>query len=153
MGRFSDPYGDDDRLPEGITCTGYDADSGRRFYVDSKDGSKWVGAPYVEYGVLKPLGESEPAEEASSVQKQYSYQAKNNKIPSRKSKVASRVDNAREPPIEKVSLNFVLPELDFGSPFSGFADNCDGQTVPTDSIMKHKETSMPPPSLEKLAYQ
>ncbi|CAA7262084.1 unnamed protein product [Cyclocybe aegerita] len=38
-----------------MKLTGYDADEGRRYYVDTKDGSTWVGAPYVEYGILKPL--------------------------------------------------------------------------------------------------
>ncbi|KDR70956.1 hypothetical protein GALMADRAFT_814719 [Galerina marginata CBS 339.88] len=54
MGRFADPYGDDNRLPAGMVWTGYDADTGERFYAD-RDGSTWVGAPWAEYGILKRL--------------------------------------------------------------------------------------------------
>ncbi|KAJ3515003.1 hypothetical protein NLJ89_g2030 [Agrocybe chaxingu] len=38
-----------------MKLTGYDADEGRRYYVDTKDGSTWVGAPYAEYGTLTRL--------------------------------------------------------------------------------------------------
>ncbi|KAF8159955.1 hypothetical protein B0H34DRAFT_797144 [Crassisporium funariophilum] len=54
MGRFADPYGDDNRLPEGMVCTGYDADTGKRYYQD-RDGSSWAGAPHVQYGIIRPL--------------------------------------------------------------------------------------------------
>ncbi|PPR04718.1 hypothetical protein CVT24_011840 [Panaeolus cyanescens] len=55
MGRYTDYYGEDDKLPEGMVCTGYDADTGRRYYRDMTDGSVWVGAPYAEYGVLNSV--------------------------------------------------------------------------------------------------
>jgi len=54
MGRFADPYGDD-RLPEGMICIGYDADTGCKSYVDTKEGGIYTGAPYAEYGVLTPV--------------------------------------------------------------------------------------------------
>ena len=38
-----------------MTCTGYDADTGRKYYVDRSTGGSYVGAPYAEYGVLTPL--------------------------------------------------------------------------------------------------
>ena len=38
-----------------MTCTGYDADTGRKYYVDRNTGRSYVGAPYAEYGVLTPL--------------------------------------------------------------------------------------------------
>ncbi|KAF9038087.1 hypothetical protein BJ165DRAFT_1597139 [Panaeolus papilionaceus] len=46
---------EEDKLPEGMVCTGYDAGTGRRYYRDMKDGSVWVGAPYVEYGVMNKV--------------------------------------------------------------------------------------------------
>ncbi|PPQ91212.1 hypothetical protein CVT25_001228 [Psilocybe cyanescens] len=52
MNKYFETDADSNRLPEGIICTGYDADSGRRHYVDVHDGSRWVGAPYVRHGVL-----------------------------------------------------------------------------------------------------
>jgi len=45
----------DDRLPEGMTCTGYDADTGRKYYVDHTSGGSYVGSPYADYGILTPL--------------------------------------------------------------------------------------------------
>ncbi|KIM38342.1 hypothetical protein M413DRAFT_420462 [Hebeloma cylindrosporum] len=39
-----------------MVCTGYNADTGRKYYVDySSGGTTYVGAPYAEYGVLTPL--------------------------------------------------------------------------------------------------
>jgi hypothetical protein len=52
MGRFANPYGEDDRLPEGMICIGYDADTGCKSYVDTKEGGVYTGAPYAEYGIL-----------------------------------------------------------------------------------------------------
>lgn len=49
-----------------MVLTGYDADEGRRYYVDKTDGSTWVGAPYAEYGVLMRLTQGTGAKENKS---------------------------------------------------------------------------------------
>ena len=41
-----------------MELTGYDADTGRRWYTDTKDNSTWVGAPYAEYGVLTKVADA-----------------------------------------------------------------------------------------------
>ncbi|KAM0335533.1 hypothetical protein ACHAQA_000581 [Verticillium albo-atrum] len=51
MSRFSRYDTDEERLPEGMTRTGYDADTQTYSYRDS-DGSHWEGAPGNEYGRL-----------------------------------------------------------------------------------------------------
>jgi len=45
-----------------MKLTGYDADTGQRCYVDTKDNSTWVGAPYAEYGVLTKVGKDNGAQ-------------------------------------------------------------------------------------------
>jgi len=35
-----------------MICIGYDADTGCKSYVDTKEGGIYIGAPYAEYGVL-----------------------------------------------------------------------------------------------------
>ncbi|KAJ2895847.1 hypothetical protein MKZ38_006131 [Zalerion maritima] len=51
MSRFSHYDTDDERLPEGMTRIGYDADSSTYTYRDS-DGSIWEGEPGSRYGRL-----------------------------------------------------------------------------------------------------
>ncbi|KAM0287017.1 hypothetical protein ACHAQH_000702 [Verticillium albo-atrum] len=51
MSRFSRYDTDEERLPEGMTRTGYDADTQTYSYRDS-DGSHWEGAPGNEFGHL-----------------------------------------------------------------------------------------------------
>jgi hypothetical protein len=58
---------EDNRLPEGISCTGYDADTGRKYYADNKTSVTYVGAPYAEYGVLTPLKGQTTAREDNSM--------------------------------------------------------------------------------------
>ena len=51
MGRWSHLDTDEERLPDGMTRIGYDADSQTYTYRDS-DGSTWEGAPGNQYGKL-----------------------------------------------------------------------------------------------------
>ncbi|KAH6849661.1 hypothetical protein B0I37DRAFT_369511 [Chaetomium sp. MPI-CAGE-AT-0009] len=51
MGRWSHLDTDEERLPEGMTRIGYDADTQVYTYRDT-DGSHWEGAPGVQYGKL-----------------------------------------------------------------------------------------------------
>ncbi|ATY60260.1 peptidoglycan-binding domain [Cordyceps militaris] len=46
---------DEERLPEGMTRVGYDADTGVYTFQDS-DGSYWEGAPGSQYGQLTRVG-------------------------------------------------------------------------------------------------
>jgi len=41
-----------------MKLTGYDSDTGQRWYIDTKDNSTWVGAPYAEYGVLTKVADA-----------------------------------------------------------------------------------------------
>ncbi|KIK57308.1 hypothetical protein GYMLUDRAFT_768715 [Collybiopsis luxurians FD-317 M1] len=55
MGRWTQYDEDDYRLPSGFTRVGYDADTGQYSYRD-RSGSEWTGAPYAQYGPLRPVG-------------------------------------------------------------------------------------------------
>jgi len=52
MGRWSYLDTDAERLPEGMTRVGYDADTQVYRYLDTTDGSYWEGAPGCRYGKL-----------------------------------------------------------------------------------------------------
>jgi hypothetical protein len=52
----------DPRLPEGMTRTGYDADTETYTYRDA-DGSLWVGGQGNRYGSLKRVGDHENGSE------------------------------------------------------------------------------------------
>lgn len=49
MGRWSHLDTDDERLPDGMTRVGYDADTQTHTFRDA-DGSLWRGAPGCQYG-------------------------------------------------------------------------------------------------------
>lgn len=51
-GRYAHLDSDDERLPDGMTRVGYDADTGVYTYRDAADGSYWEGAPGCQYGRL-----------------------------------------------------------------------------------------------------
>ncbi|KAF5385683.1 hypothetical protein D9757_005532 [Collybiopsis confluens] len=55
MGRWTQYDEDDYRLPAGFKRVAYDADTGQYAYQDS-GGNEWVGAPYAQYGSLRPTG-------------------------------------------------------------------------------------------------
>lgn len=59
MGRWSHLDTDEDRLPDGMTRVGYDADTQTYTYRDA-DGSLWRGAPGVQYGKLFRVKEATP---------------------------------------------------------------------------------------------
>ncbi|KAK4232884.1 hypothetical protein C8A03DRAFT_39462 [Achaetomium macrosporum] len=59
MGRWSHLDTDEERLPEGMTRVGYDADTQIYTYRDS-DGSYWEGAPGVRYGKLHRVQSEAP---------------------------------------------------------------------------------------------
>ena len=52
MGRWSHLDTDEERLPEGMTRIGYDADTQTYTFRDATDGSLWKGAPGCQYGKL-----------------------------------------------------------------------------------------------------
>lgn len=64
MGRWAYLDSDEERLPEGMTRVGYDADEGVYTYRDA-DGSSWQGVPGSRYGpmfrVKKPSYSSQPS--------------------------------------------------------------------------------------------
>ncbi|GLB43654.1 putative lysin motif containing protein [Lyophyllum shimeji] len=51
MGRWTQYDEDDHRLPEGMKRTGYDADTGRYYFID-RDGSVWQGAEGAEFSEM-----------------------------------------------------------------------------------------------------
>lgn len=55
MSRFSHYDTDEERLPEGMTRVGYDADTQVYTFQDA-DGSYWEGVPGAEYGRLTRVG-------------------------------------------------------------------------------------------------
>lgn len=59
MSRFSRYDTDEERLPEGMTRVGYDADTQVYTFRDS-DGSYWESAPGNQYGRLTKVGEADP---------------------------------------------------------------------------------------------
>jgi hypothetical protein len=59
MGRWSHLDSDEERLPEGMTRVGYDADTQVYTYRDS-DGSYWEGAPGCQYGRLHRVRSATP---------------------------------------------------------------------------------------------
>ena len=59
MGRWSHLDSDEERLPEGMTRVGYDADTQVYTYRDS-DGSYWEGAPGCQYGKLRRVSPAAP---------------------------------------------------------------------------------------------
>ncbi|KAL2128354.1 hypothetical protein VTI74DRAFT_9295 [Chaetomium olivicolor] len=59
MGRWSHLDTDEERLPEGMTRVGYDADTQVYTYRDS-DGSYWEGAPGCQYGKLHRVRSATP---------------------------------------------------------------------------------------------
>jgi len=60
MGRWADRESDEQRLPEGMQRTGYDADTQQYTYRDA-DGSDWVGGEGNRYGRLERAGgQSQP---------------------------------------------------------------------------------------------
>lgn len=63
MSRFSRYDTDEERLPEGMTRVGYDADTQVYTFQDA-DGSYWESAPGSQYGRLTRVG-SGPADDAS----------------------------------------------------------------------------------------
>lgn len=58
--RYSRLDSDEERLPENMTRTGYDADTQRYQYQDTTDGSYWEGPPGSQYGILRPVGWTDP---------------------------------------------------------------------------------------------
>ncbi|KAF7563544.1 hypothetical protein G7046_g595 [Stylonectria norvegica] len=59
MSRFSRYDTDEERLPEGMTRAGYDADTQIYTFRDS-DGSYWESAPGSQYGRLRRVGDASP---------------------------------------------------------------------------------------------
>jgi len=62
MSRFAQYDSDSERLPDGMTRVGYDADTQRYQYQDA-DGSYWEGPPGSQHGRLRRVGdegESDP---------------------------------------------------------------------------------------------
>ncbi|KAL6852487.1 hypothetical protein ACO1O0_007032 [Amphichorda felina] len=62
MSRFSRYDTDEDRLPDGMTRVGYDADTQVYTFQDS-DGSLWEGAPGCQYGQLTRVGDAPDPED------------------------------------------------------------------------------------------
>jgi LysM repeat protein len=58
MSRFSQYDSDAERLPEGMSRTGYDADTQRYQYQDA-DGSSWQGPPGSRYGRLERVHQND----------------------------------------------------------------------------------------------
>ncbi|KAF4122068.1 LysM domain [Geosmithia morbida] len=65
MSRFSRYDTDEERLPEGMTRVGYDADTQVYTFQDS-DGSLWEGAPGAEYGQLYRAGQAPDPDEVDA---------------------------------------------------------------------------------------
>ncbi|OAQ74196.1 peptidoglycan-binding LysM domain-containing protein [Pochonia chlamydosporia 170] len=59
MSRFSRYDTDEERLPEGMTRVGYDADTQVYTFKDA-DGSYWESAPGCQYGQLTRVGDGHP---------------------------------------------------------------------------------------------
>lgn len=64
MGRWAQFDTDEERLPDGMTRVGYDADTQTYTYRDA-DGSLWRGAPGVQYGRLFRVKEATPLPSAT----------------------------------------------------------------------------------------
>lgn len=62
MSRFSRYDTDEERLPDGMTRVGYDADTQVYTFQDS-DGSLWEGAPGCQYGQLTRVGHAPDPED------------------------------------------------------------------------------------------
>lgn len=63
MGRWSNYDTDEERLPEGMTCIGYDADDQTYTYRNTTDGSIWESAPGNRYGRLRQVsGPTQPSQ-------------------------------------------------------------------------------------------
>lgn len=58
MGQYTNLDSDKERLPEGFTRVGYDADTAIYVYQDA-DGNLWTGKPNQRYGVLSRVGDSD----------------------------------------------------------------------------------------------
>ncbi|KAF9011323.1 hypothetical protein BDQ17DRAFT_1233800 [Cyathus striatus] len=58
MGRWTQYDEDEHRLPEGFERIGYDADEGKYYFRDSRDGSIWRGAEGVEFGEMTKVSEA-----------------------------------------------------------------------------------------------
>ena len=66
MGRWSYLDSDEERLPEGMTRVGYDADEGVYYFRDT-DGSQWKGVPGRRYGPMHRIeGPPRPPQSSSS---------------------------------------------------------------------------------------
>ena len=65
MGRWSYLDSDEERLPEGMTRTGYDADEGVYYFRDT-DGSRWKGVPGRRYGPMHKIEEPPCPPQSSS---------------------------------------------------------------------------------------
>ncbi|KAF2476851.1 uncharacterized protein BDR25DRAFT_300012 [Lindgomyces ingoldianus] len=66
MGRWVDQDGDAERLPEGFTRIGYDADTQTYTYQDA-NGRTWEGEEGNRYGRLHPAGQRRPSLTPSEV--------------------------------------------------------------------------------------
>ena len=66
MSRFSHYDTDEERLPEGMTRVGYDADTQVYTFRDAADGSYWESAPGCQYGQLTRVGQGPPPPPPSS---------------------------------------------------------------------------------------
>ncbi|KAH8168511.1 lysM domain-containing protein [Sarocladium implicatum] len=64
MSRFSRYDTDEERLPEGMTRVGYDADTQVYTFQDA-DGSYWESAPGNQYGQLTRVGDGAPPRDGS----------------------------------------------------------------------------------------
>lgn len=58
--KYSRLNSSEERLPENMTRTGYDADTQRYQYQDTSDGSYWEGPPGSQYGILRPINWIDP---------------------------------------------------------------------------------------------
>lgn len=63
MSRFSRYDTDDERLPDGMTRVGYDADTQVYTFQDSSDGSYWESAPGNQYGQLTRVGDGSASDD------------------------------------------------------------------------------------------
>lgn len=67
MSRYSRYDDDEERLPEGMTRVGYDADTQVYTFQDA-DGSLWEGAPGCRYGQLRQVGHAPDPDDDNDTQ-------------------------------------------------------------------------------------
>ncbi|KAH8895636.1 hypothetical protein GQ53DRAFT_761419 [Thozetella sp. PMI_491] len=138
MGRWAYLDTDEERLPEGMTRIGYDADSQTYTYRDS-DGSRWTGAPGNRYGHLskvsgtsrRPSYQSRVTEKKSSKKDRDSYSSDDDNTLNEKTDLETPND-AR--PTFKHSLLKPLPSL----PTSAEQSEDDSLEKPTPRGEEHR---------------